>query len=307
MCGDTLEIWHENAHLNKIKKNNMVRFLSALMFSGFLVWSMPALADGFPVDWQLGFQSPASPSAERLTEFHDFLLYIIIAIAVFVLLLLVYVVLRFNKKANPEPKQFSHNVLIEVIWTVIPVLILIVIIVPSFKLLYFLDRTDQPEMTLKVTGYQWYWGYEYPDHDGINFLSYMIPDDEIDASNGQKRLLSTDNVVVLPVDTNIQILVTAADVLHAFAVPALGIKTDAIPGRLNETWVRITKPGIYYGQCSEICGKNHAYMPVEIHAVSKQEFEKWLKKAKKEFSYYDTNQNMKFAYLDGQAAIRKGL
>jgi cytochrome c oxidase subunit II len=157
-------------------------------------------------------------------------------------------------------------------------------IIPSFKLLYYSDRVENPEMTLKVTGYQWYWGYEYPDHGGINFLSYMVPDADIKTEEGQKRLLSTDNVVVLPVDTTIQILVTAGDVLHAFALPALGVKIDAVPGRMNETWVRITKPGVYYGQCSELCGKDHSYMPMEIRAVPKEEFEAWVEKAKEEFS-----------------------
>lgn len=164
-----------------------------------------------------------------------------------------------------------------------------------------MDRTAEPEMTLKVTGYQWYWGYEYPDHDGINFLSYMIPDEEIDKEKGEKRLLSTDTKVVLPIDTNIQILVSAADVLHSFAMPAFGIKTDAIPGRWNETWVNISKPGIYYGQCSEICGKNHSYMPVEIHAVSKEDFAKWVESAKEEYSALEIpsnfSENVKYASL----------
>lgn len=253
----------------------MIRILFSLAGLGFLLWSEPALA-GYPEDWQLGLQEAASPVAERINEFHNLLLWIISIITAFVLALLLYVMVRFNKRANPEPKQFTHNVLIEVIWTVIPVLILIVIVVPSFKLLYYADRVAEPEMTLKVTGYQWYWGYEYPDHGDVSFTSYMIPDEEIDTDKGEKRLLSTDTKVVLPVDTNIQILITAGDVLHAWAVPALGIKTDAVPGRLNETWVNIKKPGVYYGQCSELCGKDHAYMPIEIHAVSKEAFNSWI-------------------------------
>ena len=220
------------------------------------------------------------------------------AISVFVLLLLVYVVARYNKRSNPEPKQFSHNVTIEVIWTAIPLVILLIIVVPSFKLLYFIDRTAEPEMTLKVTGYQWYWGYEYPDHEGISFLSYMIPDDEINKAKGEKRLLSTDTKVVLPVDTNIQILVTAADVLHSWAVPSLGIKTDSVPGRLNETWVNIKKPGVYYGQCSELCGKDHAYMPIEIHAVSKEEFKRWVERAKEEYSSLSVPESFRLAYFN---------
>lgn len=257
----------------------MNRILLALLAAAFLVITGPAMAAP-PHPWQLSFPEAASPSAERMHHFHDFLLWIITGITLFVLALLVYVVVRFNKRANPVPSQTSHNVLIEIIWTVIPIVILIIIAVPSFQLLYYTDRTTNPEMTLKVTGYQWYWGYEYPDQDGINFLSYMIPDKEIDKSKGQLRLLSTDNAVVLPVETNIQILTTAADVIHAFAVPELGVKIDAMPGHLNETWVRINKPGTYFGQCSELCGKDHAYMPIEIKAVTKEEFASWVETMK---------------------------
>lgn len=283
----------------------MLRFLSLLMFFAVLLASPMVMADGFAVDGQLGMQEAASPSAEHLHNFHDLLMYIITGIVIFVLALLIFVVVRFNKKANPEPQQFSHNTLLEVVWTIVPVLILLVIVVPSFKLLYFLDRTEEPEMTLKVTGYQWYWGYEYPDHEGINFLSYMIPAEDIDVSKGEKRLLSTDTKVVLPVDTNIAIQVTAADVLHAFALPALGVKIDAVPGRLNETWVRITKPGVYYGQCSELCGKDHSFMPIEIHAVSKEEFKAWVERAKDEYSYFDMSAGFKVSYLDNQEQLLK--
>lgn len=229
-----------------------------------------------PHPWQLNLQDAASPLAERVIEFHNLLLIIIFAISIFVLGLLVYAMIRFRKKANPEPKLFTHNIKLEVIWTLVPVLILIVIAIPSMQLLYYSDRTMEPEMTLKVTGYQWYWGYDYPDHGDIGFLSYMIPDDEIDPEKGQVRLLSVDAPAVLPIDTNIQILVTAADVIHSFAVPAFGIKRDAIPGRINETWVRIEKPGTYYGNCTELCGKDHAFMPVEIKAVTKEEFAEWV-------------------------------
>lgn len=287
-----------------MKKTSTAYFITALLLTGLAIWSLPAFATetvGQPLPWQINLQDAGSPSAEKMHEFHNLLLYIITGISVFVLFLLVYVALRFNKKANPKPKQFSHNVTIEVIWTLVPILILIVIAVPSFKLLYFIDRTAEPEMTLKVTGYQWYWGYEYPDHDGINFLSYMIADEDIDASKGEQRLLSTDTKVVLPIDTNIQILVGAADVLHAFAMPALGVKMDAMPGRWNETWVNISKPGIYYGQCSEICGKNHAYMPIEIHAVSKEDFAAWVERAKEEYSALEIpsqfNDGVKYASL----------
>lgn len=234
--------------------------------------SLPAQA-GAPESWGLSFQEAASPLAERIHDFHDMMLWIIIAIALFVLALLIWVIIRYNHKANPTPKQFTHNVMIEVIWTVIPIIILIVIAIPSFKVLYYNDRAENTEMTLKIVGNQWYWNYEYPDHGNIKFDSYMIPDAEI--TDDQKRLLSTDTQVVLPVDTNIQLLISAGDVLHSWTIPAFGVKMDAVPGRWNETWVNISKPGIYYGQCSELCGKDHAYMPIEIKAVSKEEFKTW--------------------------------
>jgi cytochrome c oxidase subunit 2 len=242
---------------------------------GVVSASGAAMASG-AVDWQLGFQEAASPVAERIHNFHTMLLYIITAITLFVTALLVIVMIRFNAKANPKPSLFAHNTPIEILWTVVPVLILIAIAIPSMRLLYYGDRTAEPEMTLKVTGNQWYWSYEYPDQGNIAVTSYMLKDNEIDPAKGQKRLLSTDNPIYLPVDTNIQLLVTAADVLHAFTVPALGFKIDAVPGRINESWTRITKPGVYYGQCSELCGKDHAFMPVEIHAVSKEEFAEWV-------------------------------
>ncbi len=266
----------------------------AILFSTFLMSAPLAAfaAEGEPTPWQLGFQAAASPSALRIDEFHDMLLWIIFAVAIFVMILLLWVIIRYNSKVNPIPAKFTHNVLIEVIWTVIPVVILIIIAIPSMKLLYYNDRVENPEMTLKITGRQWYWDYEYPDHDGLAFSSYMIADADIDESKDQRRLLSTDTTVVLPIDTNIQILVTAGDVIHAWAVPAFGVKIDAVPGRLNETWVRIEKPGVYYGQCSELCGKDHTYMPIEIRAVTKEEFENWLKTAKEEFASLDTGANL---------------
>lgn len=271
----------------------------AALLSVFAICLAPGVFAAEPVDWALNMQPAASPVAEHLHKFHTMLLYIITAITLFVFALLLIIIVRFNAKANPKPAQFTHNVKLEVLWTVVPIIILIVIAVPSMKLLYYSDRTPDPEMTLKVTGYQWYWGYEYPDHGGINFMSYMIPENEIDVSQGQKRLLSTDRAVILPVDTNIQILVTAADVLHSFALPALGIKIDAVPGRINETWVRISKEGIYYGQCSELCGVNHAFMPIEIHAVSKDAFQQWVESETKDLSSLDVTKEINFARLEG--------
>jgi cytochrome c oxidase subunit 2 len=272
------------------------RFLTFFLLLGLAFIAAPAFAE--PHDWAVNFQDAASPVAERFHEFHNFLLWIITAIAVFVLALLIYVIARFNKRANPVPAKFTHNVLIEVIWTAVPVLILIVIIIPSFKLLYYTDRVENPEMTLVVTGNQWNWTYEYPDQEGIAFTSYMVP--TADLKEGQLRLLSTDNPVVLPVDTTIAVQVTASDVLHAWAVPALGIKIDAQPGHTNETWMRITKPGTYFGQCSELCGKDHAFMPIEIRAVTKEEFNAWVATAKEEFSALGVPGYTKLAYLEGQ-------
>jgi len=264
-----------------IKKS--IIFATLALISGILFIAPDALA-AQPAEWQLGLQDAASPSAERITEFHNMLLYIITGITLFVLALLIYVCVRFNAKANPTPSSTTHHVGLEVLWTIVPVIILIIIAVPSFKLLYYVDRVAEPEMTLKVTGYQWYWGYEYPDHDGMAFSSYMIEDADIDEKKGQVRLLSTDNPVVLPIDTDIQVLVTAGDVLHSWAMPAFGVKTDSVPGRLNETWMNISKPGVYYGQCSEICGVKHAYMPIEVHALPKADYETWVARAKVEFA-----------------------
>ena len=256
----------------------MIRILFSALPVILFFYASSAFAQ--PELWEIGFQDAASLSAIEQHKFHNFLLWIISGITLFVTVLLVYVMMRYNKRANPVASQTSHNVLIEIIWTVVPIIILLIIVIPSFRLLYYTDRTPIPEMTLEARGFQWYWGYNYPDNGDINFQAYMIPEKEINKENGQVRLLSTDNPVFLPIDTNIRILVTAEDVIHAFAVPALGIKIDAVPGHTNETWVRITKPGIYYGQCSELCGKDHAYMPIEIHAVKKDEFAAWTEKMK---------------------------
>ncbi|HSR55789.1 MAG TPA: cytochrome c oxidase subunit II [Alphaproteobacteria bacterium] len=234
-----------------------------------------------PEPWQLGLQPAATPVMEDINAFHNMLLVIIFAIAIFVTLLMGYVMWRFNEKANPRPSRTTHHTILEVTWTVVPILILMVISVPSFRLLYMMDKTDTPEMTLKVTGSQWYWSYTYPDHGNFTFDSLMIPDSDL--KPGQLRLLEVDNRVVVPVDTNIRVLLTANAVIHSWAVPALGIKTDTVPGRINETWMRITKPGVYYGQCSELCGINHGFMPIAVEAVSKDDFQKWVAQARAKF------------------------
>lgn len=252
-----------------------------------------AIAQVLATPTQLGLTEAATAQMERITWFHDTLLmWIITGTVIFVTGLMFWVVIRYNQKANKTASKTTHHVTLEVLWTIVPILILLVIAVPSFKMLYYLDRTENPEMTLKVTGYQWYWGYEYQgneDVEGIAFESYLIPEEEIDESKGQKRLLSTDNIVVLPIDTNIQILITSADVIHSFTVPAFGFKKDAVPGRMNETWVNIKKPGRYYGQCSQICGIKHAYMPVEVLAVTKEEFAQWTAQQKAKTANNNTN------------------
>jgi cytochrome c oxidase subunit II len=259
--------------------------LTAIMLSLFSGIGVAAAEDGVvgaPQPWQLGLQASASPGKEQWTDFHNLLVVVITGITLLVLALLIYVMVRFNSRSNPAPTRTSHNTVIEVLWTVVPVIILVIIAVPSFKVLYYMDKTQDAEMTLKVTGRQWYWDYSYPDQGDIGFSSYMIPDEEI--KPGQKRLLEVDNRIVLPIDTNIRILVTAGDVIHSWAMPALGIKKDAIPGRINETWARIDKEGVYYGQCSEICGTNHGFMPIAIEAVSKERFQQWVEEAKVKFA-----------------------
>lgn len=261
--------------MNKIAKR-ILAGAAALMLAP-AAWAQDPVV-GAPHPWQLGFQDAASATAERIHTLHDGLLYVIFAIAALVLLLLLWVIFRFRERANPTPSKTTHNTFVEVIWTVIPILILVAIAIPSYRLIYFGDRTPEPEMTLKIIGHQWYWSYEYPDQDNIAFDANLIADKDIQP--GQLRLLETDNRVVLPVDTNIRLLVTADDVIHSFAMPAFGLKVDAIPGRLHESWVRITKEGVFYGQCSELCGIRHAYMPIVIEAVSKEKFAAWVAQKK---------------------------
>ncbi|MFQ5466576.1 MAG: cytochrome c oxidase subunit II [Kiloniellaceae bacterium] len=236
-------------------------------------------------NWEMGFQSPVTPTMERITAFHNMLLVVIFLVAVLVSVLLLYVMYRFSEKRNPTPSKTTHNTLVEVIWTAVPVIILVIIAIPSFKLLYFTDRVENPDMTIKAIGRQWYWSYEYPDNGNFTFDATMV--DEEDLEDGQPRLLTTDNMVMVPVDTKVRLLVTASDVLHSFALPAFGVKLDAVPGRINETWFEVTKKGVYYGQCSEICGAGHSYMPIAIKAVSKADFARWVVTAKEEFARVD--------------------
>ena len=238
-----------------------------------------------PHPWQFGLQAPATPVAEDLQFLHNIVLNSTITIiTLFVLALMIYVVLKFNRKANPNPGKTTHHVGLEIAWTLIPVAILVVLAVPSAKLLYKQDRAVDAEMTIKAVGNQWYWTFEYADlknadGEALSFDAIMKKEDELQP--GEPRLLAVDNNVVVPVGTKIRVLVTAADVLHSFTIPSFGFKTDAVPGRLNETWFMVNegKEGIYYGQCSELCGKDHAYMPVAVEVVSKETYAAWAKKS----------------------------
>ena len=235
-----------------------------------------------PQAWQLGLQEPAGSIAEKATSLHNLLLVIITAISVFVLALLVYTCVRYREKANPKPSRTTHNTVIEILWTVVPVLILVVIAVPSFRLLYYLDDTKQTEMVIKITGNQWYWNYEYPE-EGLAFDSYMV--DEEDLEEGQPRLLTVDYPMVVPEGTKVKLLITGNDVMHSFFVPALAVQTYSIIGRVNEAWIDVPMGAkSYYGQCNQICGVNHAYMPIVIEAVSADDYAKWLATAKEEFA-----------------------
>lgn len=255
----------------------------SLVLTAFLSMAAAAQQDmptpSFPKEWQLNLQTPASPVAEMIYAFHTELLWMCILISVFVLILLLICIFRFNEKANPVPSKTSHNTMIEIVWTVVPIIILVVLAIPSYRLLFYMDRTTEAEMTIKVIGNQWFWSYEYIDEE-ISFDSLPLPEDQIDVSKGQHRLLEVDKHVVLPVDTNIRILFTANDVIHAWTIPAFGVKLDNIPGRTNETWTRVTKEGRYYGQCSELCGIDHSFMPIVVDVVSKEKYAEWVAKEK---------------------------
>jgi cytochrome c oxidase subunit II len=232
---------------------------------------------GQPAPWELNLQASASPVMDSIMQFHDWLLVIITVITLFVLALLVTVVVRFNARSNPVPSRTTHNTLIEVAWTLIPVMILVGIAVPSFRLLF--EELDIPkaDLTVKATGKQWFWSYAYPDNGKFEFDSLLDKDK-------QPRLLGVDNELVVPVNKVVRVQVTGADVIHSFAVPAFGIKIDAIPGRLNETWFKATKTGVFYGQCSELCGRDHAFMPIAVRVVNDQDFAAWVESAKKKFA-----------------------
>lgn len=267
-------------------------FLKRLV--AFVVTSVTVFAGGYaalaanepgqPHPWEINLQAPATPVMQDIVWFHDFLLWIIIAIALFVLLLLIVVVIKFNARSNPVPSRTTHNTMIEVVWTVVPVLILVAVAVPSFRLLFYQLKVPAADLTVKATGKQWFWSYAYPDQK-FEFDSLMVQ--EKDLKPGQPRLLAVDNELVVPVNKVVRVLVTGADVIHSFSVPSFGIKIDAVPGRLNETWFKAEREGTYYGQCSQLCGRDHAFMPIAVHVLSEKDFAAWLEQAKKKYASTD--------------------
>ena len=250
----------------------------------FYMFSTSFLYSSEPKNWQLGFQESVTSIMNDVVFMHDYILMpIITAISVFVLFLLFYVCIKFRESKNPNPSKTTHNTFIEIVWTLIPCLILIVIAIPSFKLLYKQDIIPKADVTVKAIGYQWYWGYEYPDQN-IYFESLMVEDKDL--KPGQPRLLATDTEVVVPVNKIVKVLITSNDVLHAWAIPAFGVKRDAVPGRINETWFKADKEGVYYGQCSELCGIKHAFMPITVRVVSEEKYLEWIELAKKKYAKY---------------------
>jgi cytochrome c oxidase subunit 2 len=277
----------------RMSKGQIGRRLLGMAVAGMtLAASGTAFAElGQPAPWEFKLQQAGSPVMENIIWFHNFLVVIVTLIVLFVLGLLIAVVVKFNARANPVPSRTTHNTLIEVAWTIVPILILVGIAVPSFRLLFFELDVPKADLTIKATGKQWYWTYSYPDNGKFEFDSLL-------AQDKQPRLLGVDNEMVVPVNKVIRVETTGADVIHSFAVPAFGIKIDAIPGRLNETWFKATKTGMYYGQCSELCGKDHAFMPIAVRVVSDQEFAAWVEDAKKKFA---SASNSEFASAAGTA------
>ncbi len=264
--------------------------LAALTLFFAIAGFLPASAGqlGQPSPWEMGFQPPATPIMEFIETFHWWILIIITAIMVFVTILLAYSMYAFSAKRNPQPSKVTHNTALEIIWTLIPVIILVGIAIPSFRLLY--DQLDLPkgDLTVKAVGTaQWTWTYTYPDNGGFSFDSNMLQDNE--RKPDQPRLLAVDNELVVPINKVVRVQVTGEGIIHSFAVPAFGIKIDAVPGRLNETWFKATKEGIFYGQCSQLCGRNHAYMPIAVRVVNDQQFATWLEEAKKKYSALPDN------------------
>lgn len=243
---------------------------------------MPEAWAQAPRPWEIGLQPGFSPVKSQMISLNYLVTGLMTAIVALVAILILWVAFRYNARRHPIPSQTSHNTIIEILWTVIPVLILIVIAVPSFRLVYYEDRTRDADLTIKVTAHQWYWEYSYPDNGNIDFNSYVVPEDQL--KPGQLRLLEVDNPLVVPAGKNVRILTTGTDVIHSFFIPSLGVQRYAIPGRTIETWVRVTQPGTYYGECNQICGTNHSQMPIKVVAIPADQFNNWLTQAKSKFS-----------------------
>ena len=244
------------------------------------------VAQAAPHNWQLGMQPAATPVMAQIEDFHTLLLYIIVAICIIVAMLLVWVMVRYNSHANPTPSKTQHNTLLEVAWTIIPVIILVVIAIPSFRLLYFEAVIPKPDITVQVIGRQWYWTYAFPKEGGLQFDSNMLKDD-VAKQKGEPRLLGVDNPLYVPVNKVVEVQTTASDVIHSWSVPAFGVKMDAIPGHINHTWFKATQLGTYYGQCSQLCGANHAFMPIEVKVVTQAQYDAWLAQAKRKYANDD--------------------
>jgi cytochrome c oxidase subunit II len=282
----------------------LVKRLIALVVTAVTVFAAGSAAlaatgaTGQPHPWQLGLQAGATPVMDDIIWFHDFLVWVIVAITLFVLALLMIVVVKFNARANPTPSRTTHNTTIEVVWTVVPVLILVTIAVPSFRLLFYQLNTPTADVTVKATGKQWFWSYQYPDSK-FEFDSLMVA--EKDLKPGQPRLLAVDNEMVVPVNKTVKVLTTGADVIHSWAMPSFGVKIDAVPGRINETWFKAEREGTYYGQCSELCGRDHAFMPIVVHVVNEQAYNAWLADAKKKYASTDDSAHPTAVAAAGEA------
>ncbi len=260
----------------KVKTGIVTATAAFILGSGSAAWAQPR-------NYELGFQDSASPVMDSITDFHRLLFFIIVGICLFVLALLLWILVRYRASANPVASKNHHNTLLEVAWTIIPIIILVLIAIPSFRLLYFEHDIPPADVTIKAIGKQWFWTYQYPDSGDLQFDSLMLSDEDA-AAAGKPRLLGVDNPIYVPVNKNIVVETVGSDVIHSFALPQMGVKMDAVPGRINRTWFRATKTGVYYGQCSELCGARHAFMPIEVHVVTEAEYEAWLAEAKTKFA-----------------------
>ena len=260
-----------------------MKLIISIIISVFLLCSLAMAEVGLSENWQLSFQEPATDLMSDIISFHSYILMpIITGISVLVLFLLLYIAFRFNSSKNQVASTTTHNAVVEILWTVIPVVLLIIIAIPSFRLLYVSETIPKADLTIKAIGNQWYWSYEYPDYGDIVFDANMLNDDEL--SDPKLRLLETDTQIVVPINKVVKLQITSNDVLHAWTIPAFGVKMDAVPGRLNETWFKANREGIFYGQCSELCGPKHAFMPINVKVVSETEFESWIDFAKEEYA-----------------------